>query len=55
MLLVQSEQLLVEDGFAARWDGLRLVNPRDGEVDPSAMTAALARQAGAGAIRALPR
>jgi gamma-glutamylputrescine oxidase len=50
-LLVESEQLLREDGFAARWDGTRLVNPRDGEVDPSAMVAALARQAGAGAIR----
>src|SRR5207302_11035415 len=33
-LLVESEQLLQEDGFAARWDGARLVNPRDGEVDP---------------------
>ena len=50
-LLVQSEQLLIEDGFAARWDGTRLVNPRDGEVDPSAMAAALARQARAEAIR----
>jgi glycine/D-amino acid oxidase-like deaminating enzyme len=50
-LLVESEQLLGEDGFTARWDGERLVNPRDGEVDPSAMTAALARQAREGAIR----
>src|SRR2546423_6912380 len=50
-LLVQSEQLLIEDGFAARWDGTRLVNPRDGGGDPSAMTAGLARQARAGAIR----
>ncbi len=50
-LLIESEQLLLEDGFAARWDGTRLVNPRDGEVDPAAMVAALARQARPGAIR----
>jgi gamma-glutamylputrescine oxidase len=50
-LLIESEQLLNEDGFVARWDGSRLVNPRDGEIDPSAMVAALARQARAGAIR----
>jgi gamma-glutamylputrescine oxidase len=50
-LLVESEQLLVEDGFQARWDGTRLLNPRDGEVDPSAMVAALARQARPGTIR----
>ncbi len=50
-LLIESEQLLGEDGFAARWDGTRLVNPRDGEIDPAAMVAALARQARPGAIR----
>lgn len=50
-LLVESEQLLREDGFEARWDRSRLINPRDGEIDPSAMVAALARQAKAGAIR----
>jgi len=50
-LLIESEQLLRDDGFEARWDGARLVNPRDGEVDPSAMAAALARQARAGSIR----
>lgn len=50
-LVVESEQLLQEDGFAARWDGTRLINPRDGEVDPSAMVAALARQSAAGSIR----
>lgn len=49
-LLVESEQLLLEDGFQARWDGARLINPRDGEVNPSAMVAALARQAKPGAI-----
>jgi len=50
-LLIESEQLLLEDGFKARWDGSRLVNPRDGEVDPTATVAALARQARAGVIR----
>jgi len=50
-LLIESEQLLQEDGFEARWDGARLINPRDGEVDPAAMVAALARQAKSGAIR----
>jgi glycine/D-amino acid oxidase-like deaminating enzyme len=50
-LLIESEHLLNEDGFRARWDGTRLINPRDGEIDPSAMVAALARQARAGAIR----
>ena len=50
-LLIESEHLLQEDGFQARWDGTRLFNPGDGEVDPSAMVAALARQARTGAIR----
>src|SRR5207237_8692343 len=50
-LLIESEHLLHEDGFEARWDGTRLINPRDGEVDPAAMVAALARQARPGAIR----
>jgi glycine/D-amino acid oxidase-like deaminating enzyme len=50
-LLVESAQLLAEDGFIARWDGRRLINPRDGEIDPSAMVAALARQTREGAIR----
>src|SRR2546428_12978243 len=50
-LLIESEHLLTEDGFEARWDGTRLVNPGDGEIDPAAMVAALARQARAGAIR----
>lgn len=50
-LLVESEHLLQEDGFEARWDGARLINPRDGEIDPSAMVGALARQAKMHAIR----
>jgi gamma-glutamylputrescine oxidase len=49
--LVESAQLLVEDGFQASWDGQRLLNPRDGEVDPVALIAALAAQAPPGAIR----
>lgn len=50
-LLVESQHLLQEDGFEATWDGTRLFNPRDGEVDPSATVAALARQAKPRAIR----
>jgi gamma-glutamylputrescine oxidase len=50
-LLIESAQLLQDDGFEARWDGTRLINPRDGEIDPSAMVAALARQAKDRAIR----
>src|SRR3989441_9620603 len=50
-LLIESEHLLTEDGFEARWDGTRLVNPRDGEVDPAALVAALAHQARPGTIR----
>jgi gamma-glutamylputrescine oxidase len=50
-LLIESEQLLQEDGFQARWDGMRLVNPRDGEVDPAALVAALARQSKPRSIR----
>src|SRR5438309_6609217 len=50
-LLIESEHLLTEDGFDARWDGTRLVNPRDGEIDPAAMVGALARQTRAGTIR----
>jgi glycine/D-amino acid oxidase-like deaminating enzyme len=50
-LLEESAQLLRDDGFAATWDGRRLVNPRDGEVDPAAVVGALARQTPVGAIR----
>jgi glycine/D-amino acid oxidase-like deaminating enzyme len=49
--LIESAELLQEDGFAARWDGTRLINPRDGEVDPSALVAAIARQMEPGSIR----
>lgn len=50
-LLIESEQLLNEDGFQARWEGGRLVNPRDGEVTPTALVAALARRLKPRAIR----
>src|SRR6266446_6789035 len=50
-LLEESAELLREDGFEATWDGRRLVNPLDGEVDPAAVVGALARQAPVGAIR----
>jgi gamma-glutamylputrescine oxidase len=49
--LEESAQLLVEDGFEASWDGEVLLNPRDGEVYPTRLVAALARRAPAGSIR----
>ena len=49
--LAESAQLLDEDGFEVSWDGRRLINPRDGEVNPAAMVGALARLAEPGAIR----
>jgi gamma-glutamylputrescine oxidase len=49
--LQESEQLLLEDGFEARWDGRRLINPRDGEANPVAIVNALALQAPVGTIR----
>jgi glycine/D-amino acid oxidase-like deaminating enzyme len=49
--LEASDQLLREDGFDAHWDGQRLINPRDGEINPAAMVGALARRARPGAIR----
>jgi glycine/D-amino acid oxidase-like deaminating enzyme len=49
--LEESSQLMHDDGFDARWDGKRLFNPRDGEVDPAALVAALALRAKQGVIR----
>ena len=49
--LEQSSQLMGEDGFEARWDGERLFNPRDGEVNPAALVGALAWRAKEGVIR----
>jgi gamma-glutamylputrescine oxidase len=48
--LEESAQLLREDGFQATWDGRALFNPLDGEVAPTALVAALARQAPENAI-----
>lgn len=49
--LEESAHLLTEDGFEASWDGRVLLNPRDGEVYPTRLVAALARGAPAGSIR----
>jgi glycine/D-amino acid oxidase-like deaminating enzyme len=49
--LEDSAQLLKDDGFPAHWDGSRLLNPRDGEVDPAAVVGAIAGRLRAGAIR----
>jgi glycine/D-amino acid oxidase-like deaminating enzyme len=49
--LEESAELLVEDGFEARWDGSALFNPSDGEINPALLVAALARRAPAGSIR----
>jgi gamma-glutamylputrescine oxidase len=48
--LEESAQLLQDDGFHASWDGHRLVNPRDGEVNPAALVGAFAREAPHGCI-----
>ncbi len=42
---------MTEDGFDCQWDGARLTNPGDGEVTPSLLVAAFARQAAPGSIR----
>jgi gamma-glutamylputrescine oxidase len=49
--LEESAQLLQDDGFEARWDGARLLNPRDGEVNPAAVVGALAGRLKTGVIR----
>jgi glycine/D-amino acid oxidase-like deaminating enzyme len=49
--LAESAELMTEDGFECAWDGSVLSNPGDGEVTPSLLVAALARQAPAGSIR----
>jgi gamma-glutamylputrescine oxidase len=49
--LSESAQLMVEDGFECAWDGSRLTNPGDGEVTPSLLVAAFARQAAPGSVR----
>jgi glycine/D-amino acid oxidase-like deaminating enzyme len=49
--LAASAELLREDGFEASWDGQRLLNPRDGELDPVLTVSALAALAPADSIR----
>ena len=49
--LAESAELMTEDGFQCSWDGSRLSNPGDGEVAPSLLVAAFARQAPPGSIR----
>jgi gamma-glutamylputrescine oxidase len=49
--LAASAELLREDGFEASWDGRRLLNPRDGELDPVRAVSALASLAPEGSIR----
>ncbi|MDQ6719414.1 MAG: FAD-binding oxidoreductase [Candidatus Dormibacteraeota bacterium] len=49
--LAQSAQLMHEDGFDCVWDGRRLINPGDGEVIPSLLVGAFARQAPKRSVR----
>jgi gamma-glutamylputrescine oxidase len=49
--LAESAQLMREDGFDCHWDGIRLTNPGDGEVSPSLLVGAFARQAAPGSVR----
>ena len=49
--LEESSQLMRDDGIEVRWDGERIFNPRDGEVNPAALVAALAARAKGGTVR----
>jgi glycine/D-amino acid oxidase-like deaminating enzyme len=49
--LEESAELLLEDGFHAKLEGSTLFNPRDGEVNPTALVQALAEMAPRGVIR----
>jgi gamma-glutamylputrescine oxidase len=49
--LAESAELLREDGFDCGWDGRWLTNPRDGEVTPTLLVGAFARQASPGSVR----
>jgi gamma-glutamylputrescine oxidase len=51
MQLAESAELLVEDGFDCDWDGKCLVNPTDGEVNPSLLVGAFARLTPEGSVR----
>ena len=48
--LEESAELLTDDGFQAHFDGDVLYNPRDGEINPTALVAGLARLAPDGSI-----
>ena len=48
--LEESAELLTDDGFQAHFDGAALYNPRDGEINPTALVGALARGAPVGSI-----
>lgn len=49
--LEESHELLREDRFESGWDGERLLNPKDGEVNPGALVGAIARLTKPAAIR----
>jgi gamma-glutamylputrescine oxidase len=49
--LAESADLMREDGFDCTWDGRLLTNPADGEVTPSLLVGAFARQAAPGSVR----
>lgn len=49
--LAESAELLREDGFECEWDGSSLTNSTDGEVAPSLLVGAFARQAAPGSVR----
>ena len=49
--LEESAELLHEDGIKVRWDGKRLFNPNDGELDPCSLVEGIAQSAPRGAIR----
>jgi gamma-glutamylputrescine oxidase len=48
--LEESAELLTDDGFQAHFDGEVLYNPRDGELNPTALVTALGRLAPSGSI-----
>src|ERR1700681_4010225 len=49
--LAESAELMREDGLDCAWDGKLLTNPADGEVTPSLLVGAFARQAASGSVR----
>jgi glycine/D-amino acid oxidase-like deaminating enzyme len=49
--LAESAELMHADGLDCSWDGALLTNPADGEVTPSLLVGAFARQAAPGSVR----